>query len=347
MYIKNIEVKNFRNIEYCYLEPDKNINFICGLNAQGKTNLIESIYFSSIYKSFRTNLKTDLIKKNEDSFLIKIGVINNKVENNIKIILKRNKTKIITIDNQKNNNTNKYINSIIYYPDEISYLKLYPSYRRNIIDRSIFFINNDYLNIFKKYLKCLKQRNFYLKNIDGPDIWREQLIDYGSEIIVQRMDYLERINDQLSRLESHLPIAETYSVEYKKIEKDNIKEKLAADFLKIENNEKKYGYTLFGPHLDDIYFKINGFSINKYSSEGQKRSLLLSYKQAQLLDYKESKGYFPILLFDDIGNELDQSRKNSIFNKILENSGQVFITTTSLPEQCDSQIFKVKNGSFV
>lgn len=346
MYIKNIEINNFRNISNCYIEPGKKINFICGSNAQGKTNLIESIYFSSIFKSFRTNIKADLIKKNENKLLIKIEVINNKVKNDLKIIYDRNKTKKILIDNKENRNMYEIINSIIYYPDEISHLKSYPSYRRNIIDRSIFYINNDYLNIFKKYLKCLKQRNFYLKNIDGPDVWRDQLIEYGSQIIFKRIVFIKRINEILMDIENKSHLNEIYSIEYKKYKNEEIKDKLNSEFLKQEEKEKKYGYTLSGPHVDDVLFKINDSNINKYSSEGQKRSLLLSYKQAQIIDYKENKGYFPILLFDDIGNELDTSRKNNIFNKILENSGQVFITTTDFPQKNNNKLYKVDNGSF-
>jgi len=346
MYIKRLEINNFRNISNCYLEPDDKINFICGFNAQGKTNLIESIYFASILKSFRTNIKTDLIKKNENYLSIKIETVNNTVENNLKIIFDRNKTKKVIVNNKENTNQHKILNSIIYYPDEISHLKSYPSYRRNLIDRSIFFINNEYLNIFKKYLKCLKQRNFYLKKINGPDIWREQLIEYGSQIIFRRINFIERINIKLSDIEKNNLIDEQYSIEYKKYNKEEIKDSLFNEFIKQEEKEKKYGYTLSGPHVDDFYFKINNSNINKYSSEGQKRSLLLSYKQAQLIDYKENKGYFPILLFDDIGNELDSSRKNNIFNKILENSGQVFITTTDFPEKNSSKTFKVEKGSF-
>jgi DNA replication and repair protein RecF len=117
MYIKNIKIKNFRNISDCYIEPSKKINFICGLNAQGKTNLIEAIYFSSIFKSFRTNIKTDLIKKNESNLLVKIEIINNDVKNDLKIIYDRKKLKKILINNQSNKNIHEIINSIIYFPD--------------------------------------------------------------------------------------------------------------------------------------------------------------------------------------------------------------------------------------
>lgn len=347
MYIKNIKITNFRNIKECNINPSEKINFICGNNAQGKTNLIESIYFSSLFKSFRTNIKTDLIKNGENNLFINIKIENNNyINNELKVAFDKNKNKKIYINNKENKLSHEILNTVIYYPDEIIHLKSNPSYRRNLIDRSIFFINNDYLDIFRKYLRYLKQRNFYLKNPTGFDIWRDKLIEYGSIIIKRRIKYIENININMEKIESNSLINEKYRIEYKKYENDKIENSLENDFIKNKEKELKYGYTLSGPHIDDFHFKVNDKNINRYSSEGQKRSLLLNYKQAQIIDYKYNKGFFPILLFDDIGNELDSSRKNNIFNKIIENSGQIFITTTDIPDKKNNKIFKVEDGKF-
>ena len=346
MIIEEVDINNFRNIVSCKIKPAKNINFICGLNAQGKTNLIEAIYFSSLFKSFRTNIKNDLVNKDSDIFNIKLNIENNKVNNKIDISFGKNKKNIILVNNKNNLSKERILNTIIYFPDEISNLKSYPSYRRNIIDRSIFFIDNNYLSIFKKYLKCLKQRNVYLKNSNKNDIWRDQLIEYGSLIVLNRINYVKRINIKFEELKNNYLIDENYNIEYKNYNKKNIKDKLLEKFIKNKDKEVQYGYTLVGPHIDDITFKINGYNINKYSSEGQKRSLLLTYKRAQLSDYKENKGYYPILLLDDIGNEIDSTRKNKIFETIIENSGQVFVTTTNCPEKLNGKIYRVTNGTF-
>ncbi len=345
MEIEQIKIDNFRNIKNCYISPGKKINFIYGKNAQGKTNLIESIYYSSLLKSFRTNKKIDLINEGQDRFTINLKILNYKVRNNLFISQDKNKNKKIIINNKKPDNKNFYkiLNCIIYFPDEISYLKAYPAYRRNLIDRSIFFINNEYINLYKKYLKCLKQRNAYLKSLENKkDVWKEQLIEYAYLIIIERINYIKKINSYFDN------IYEEYSIEYKNYKKGKIKEELINKFNKAEINEKKYGYTLVGPHLDDFSFLVNKNNMNKYSSEGQKRSLLLNYKQAQLQNYNDEHGYYPILLFDDIGSELDLSRKQNIFNKILENCGQVFITTMDKPDiQFNkSKAFKVNKGEF-
>ena len=130
-----------------------------------------------------------------------------------------------------------------------------------------------------------------------------------------------------------------------------MKSYLAHEFqhlITFNQKERKYGFTLTGPHIDDFIFSINNNNINMYSSEGQKRSLLLNYKQAQLLDYNDNYGYYPILLFDDMGSELDSYRKTNIFNRILNNSGQVFITTMDIPEinKDKTTIFEVVDGHF-
>ncbi|WP_321367795.1 hypothetical protein [uncultured Desulfuromusa sp.] len=194
----------------------------------------------------------------------------------------------------------------------------------------------------KKYL-------FKLKNNEN-DIWRDQLIEYSHLIILERISYIKKINIFFNYFFDKSNIDEKYSIKYGDYKEDEIKDILLNKFKKYEMNEKKCGYTLVGPHIDDFVFFINNNNINKYSSEGQKRSFLLSYKQAQLKIYKNIYGYYPILLFDDMGNELDFSRKNSIFNKILEDSGQVFITTMDIPVIANNddnyQVFEVNNGNF-
>ena len=350
MYITKIKIKNFRNIVNCSIDVDKKINFIYGNNAQGKTNLLETIYYSSLFKSFRTNKSTDLIKDKENNLNININTVNNEVSNNLIIFLDNKKNKKIIINNKKpDNKLYKVLNSIIYYPDEISYLKIYPSYRRNLIDRSIFYINNEYINLFKNYIKCLKQRNIYLKsNKNGYDVWKEQLVEYGYLIIKERLKYIERINTNFEKIYNKNKIIENYHIKYNKYNLISIKDDLIDKFKQYENKEKKYGYTLVGPHIDDFTFLVDNKNMNRFSSEGQKRSLLLSYKRAQLIDYKHIHGYYPILLFDDIGNELDSVRKKDIFEKIIDNSGQIFITTTDVTDVTDNanKVFKVISGDF-
>ena len=352
MLIKNIKINNFRNIDNCNIDPHKKLNILYGNNAQGKTNLIESIYYASIFKSFRTNKNSNLINDGNNNFNIEFIISNNEVDSilNIKFDSK-NKKQILLNKKVPDKFIYKNLNTIIYYPDEISLLKNFPSYRRNLIDKSIFFVANDYLDTHRKYLKCLKQRNIYLKGnnqANTHDVWKDQLIEYGYIIIKKRIEYISRINNFFNVLSNNKILNENYKVKYENYKIKDIKDKLSEQFNKNKEKEFKYGYSLAGPHIEDFTFLVNDQDINKYSSEGQKRSLLLSYKQAQLLDYKDFCGYYPILLLDDIGTELDDTRRDKIYNKLLADSGQVFITTINLPNICfaNTKVFNVKNGIF-
>lgn len=349
MYIDEIKIKNFRNIENCNLKVNSKINIIYGNNAQGKTNFLESIYFSNFYKSFRSKNNKDLIKKDKSNLNIDIDIKNKITKNNLKISFDKQNKKNIKINNNKPEFKNLYniINIIFYYPAEINYLNLYPIYRRNLIDRSIFHIDNNYIYDIRKYNKILKNRNIFLKNKKvSYDPWIDQLINCSINIIKKRIDYINRINKKFNILFLNKIIEEKYFIKYKLYEIDSIKNDLYNRFKDVEYKEKLNGYTLFGPHTDNFNFFINDNNIKNYSSEGQKKFFLLSYKYSQSLDYIDYHKENPIMLFDDYSTELDNYRKNSYFNTLLNSKSQIFITTTRIPDNIpiDTTIFEVKNG---
>lgn len=331
MYIENIIIKNFRNINYCKFNAHKKLNLIIGNNAQGKTNILESIYYLNFYKSFRTKNNKNLINLEHKSFHLESNIRNKNINNNLKIGFDNQNNKSIYLNNKKPDSISLYniINTIIYYPSEINLLIIYPSYRRNLIDRSIFFIENEYINIIKKYNKILKQRNSYLKKYsESYDPWIEQIIDISEKIIKKRIEYISRINNIFSSLYDSNSFKEKYFIKYREYKYENIKQNLMDLYLSVKDKEKKYGHTLFGPHIDDYNFYINDKNIKNYSSEGQKKYLLLNFKYAQLLDYVDIYNDYPIILYDDYSSELDNDRQNSYFEKIYEKSGQIFITST-------------------
>lgn len=332
MYIKKLKINNFRNIKNCNFKTDNKLNIIVGRNAQGKTNILESIYYANFYKSFRTKNNKDLINIDSDHFFLDVDIRNGSFDNNIKIGFDRLNNRKILFNNNKPLSSEIYniINTIIYYPSEINSLLVNPSFRRNLIDRSIFFIEIDYIEIIKKYNKVLKQRNSFLKNFEGEyDPWVDQLIDLSKVIVSKRINYVNRINLKFEELYSKKDIDEKYSIKYKNYN-DNIIDYLHSQYKSLKEKEYRYGYTLFGPHVDDFNFFINGKNIKKYSSEGQKKYLLLSFKYAQLLDYFDRYKYYPIMLYDDYFSELDSDRQKLYFEKIFENSGQIFMTSTKM-----------------
>jgi DNA replication and repair protein RecF len=348
MFVDNLKLNNFRNFKKVSLEFNKKINVIIGKNAQGKTNIVEAIYISAFLKSFRTQKKTDLIKDGEDSLSIILNVIKDKVSNFINISIEKD-NKSIRVNGKKLDDF-KYINVVIFHPEEINYINSYPVYRRNLIDRSIFYTNYSYIDLYKRYFRCLKQRNIYLKeNINGHDLFKDQLIKYGAEIINERVKYIDKINKIFNSDKFNKINSEEYFITYSKkyIEKGYIEESLREDFLRKKKRELSLGYTLVGPHKDDIHFYLNGKPAEGFASQGQKRSLVISYKTAQILDYKTIHSHYPVLILDDMTSELDSNRKNVLLDNLLENSGQVFITSTdfnSINNLDKTRVFKVNNG---
>ncbi len=344
MIVNSIDLTNFRNIKKEKLSFSDNVNYIIGENAQGKSNLIEAIYFSSILKSYRTNKNIDLINNNEDYFKTSLNV-ETLTSNKLECFLNKKNSKEVKINNKKPTRYQLYdlLTCILFFNDEISYLKFYPNYRRNFIDRSIFNIENEYLDIVKKYEKVLKQRNADLKNNQEKDIWVDQLIKFGCQIIEKRKSYIKRLNIIINRNSD----IEKFKISYNFCEINNVSDYLYEKFSRLKIKEKSVGYTLFGPHTDDFNFLVNDHDFRKYSSEGQKLSFLLSLKYSQLTDFETMKRQSPVLIFDDIGKELDLKRKKVIFNKFFNKNCQIFITSTNI--DCfteDSKTFRVEQGHF-
>ncbi len=351
MIIKNIKIKNFRNITFTDIKPGSKINFILGKNAQGKTSLVEAIYTAALLKSFRTNSIEDTINVNKNIAEIEIKINKDNIEHILNINYgKKYRNVHINGKNPDNNQFFSYLNTIIFYPEEVNYLSNYPFHRRNLLDRAIFYNNYKYIHIYKNYTRCLKQRNLYLKNNHNDfDCWKEILIKYGSEIIRERLNYLKKINKFFSNEIFNGIHEEKYSINYSKYYENNdeIENYLSDEFKSKKNKEISLGYTLVGPHRDDIKFLINDKPSEKYASQGQKRSFIISFKTAQIYIYKKKYGFYPILILDDMNSELDSDRKNRLLENIFENSGQVFITSTDVKNigtATGNKIFKVENG---
>lgn len=346
MIIDYLKIRNFRNIENIEFEFNKNKNLFLGDNGQGKTNILESIYFLSYLKSFRSNKIENLILDKSKKTTITASIKKNNVNNSIKISIE-NLNKYFFVNDKKISTKEfyHYLDVLLYYPDETTYINSFPVKRRNLIDRSIFTLNKEYADIYNKYLKCIKQRNNSIKrNIDSY-IWEEKIIDYSYLISFERINFINRINDILYKFEETLN-GEKYNIVYKTYNIENYKNEMSSQFKKVKNAENKIGYTLLGPHTENIIFCLNGRSIDSFASEGQKRTFLLLFKYAQILDYKIINSDFPILLLDDVSRELDENREKIIIDKILDACGQVFITSTKNFDLSKNEIktYRIKSG---
>jgi len=228
-----------------------------------------------------------------------------------------------------------YIKSVIYSTDELALFRGTNSLRRNFIDRGIFLIDTEYLNLIKKYNFILKSRNIVLKkyNLNNKELelWTDLLVKSGAEIRLKRYRYIEKFNKKFINIfDLIFKQKERAFISYKQFE--NSLDKIQNDFFESINRklskELIYGQTLCGPHLDNVDFYIEDKNLKYYGSQGQLRSILLSIKLAQIYDYKDKFDQFPIFLLDDICSELDSQKIYSLFDYINGNIGQIFITTT-------------------
>ena len=354
MVIKKIYLENFRNYEKQEINLNENINVFYGNNAQGKTNILEALYYSALGRSFRTYKDSELIRFGKDSSKIDILYEKNNRENEIEIVLNKSEKKIVKINGIKINKSSELIgnlNIVIFSPDDILILKQSPSLRRKFLDILISQLKPNYVHVLSEYNKVLEQRNALLKskNVDTIEIWNEQLADLNEKIFNYRKYYIEKIQEKLLMIHPRVTnerenIKIVYKTKFEDREKFlNLLEKnLTFDLYK--------GYTSIGAHRDDFEIYINDNMLNVYGSQGQHRTAILSLKIAELEILKEQIGENPVLLLDDVTSELDLERIRLIFSKIQDY--QVFITCTDvgvvMNHECltnNLKLYKITNGS--
>lgn len=354
MWIKELELNNFRNYENKKINFKKHINIFYGENAQGKTNIIEALFLGSMGKSFRTNNEKELIKFNKENFLIEINYEKSDREGNIKIELINKKN--IYLNNIKLKKLSELlgnINIVIFNPDDINILKDGPQKRRKFLDIMISQLRPNYMYILNLYLKTLEQRNNYLrqikienKNPDLLDIWDEKLSEYSEKIFEYRNEFIEKIKNKINNIHKEITEdKEEIKIEYfsecknKKEFLNILKERRKLDIIK--------GFTTKGIHRDDFMIYINDKQVNIYGSQGQHRTAILSLKLSELQVIYDEIGEYPVLLLDDFMSELDEKRRKSFLENI-ENI-QVIITCTEKIkiDKKDYSLFKVKNGEII
>ena len=354
MNIKKIKLTNFRNYEMQEIELGKNINIFYGDNAQGKTNIIESIFLCSIGKSFRTSKDNELIKFEKDFALSYIEYEKSDRDGNIKIEIGNKKNiylngvKIKRLSDLLGN-----INIVLFSPDDINILKDGPDKRRRFLDIMIGQLRPNYVHILNRYNETLKQRNIYLKQIKEEnkseellDIWDEKLAEYGEKIFTYRLEFMDKIKSKIGQIHNKIT-QEKENIKLEYISKCENKEK----YIELLKTRRKLdiikGFTTKGIHRDDFNIYINDKLVGTYGSQGQNRTTVLSLKISELQVIYDEVGEYPILLLDDFMSELDEKRRTSFIENIKNT--QVIITCTDRIDikNLDYKIFNVKNGQVI
>ena len=357
MYIREVELKNFRNYEHLNLKFNENVNFIIGNNAQGKTNLLESIFICSMGKSFRTSKDAEMIRFEKDFSKIKVTAQKQLFPVDVEITLRKDQGKSIKVNGMNISRTSDLLENlyiVIFSTEDLKIVKDEPEKRRKFIDRELCMLKPSYLDSLTNYKKVILQRNNYLKerNIDSSvlDIWDIQLAKYGSKIISMRNDFIEKINEISARIHGNI----TDGKEKLKIEYDpnikivnNLENELYNSIKKSQPSDMRLRTTTRGPHRDYISFYIDDINVRSFGSQGQQRTAALSLKLAELDLIKAETGEEAILLLDDVMSELDAGRQEYLIKTLSDI--QLFITTTEINDSLEKaaskgKIFTVENG---
>lgn len=351
MNVNYLQVKNFRNIEKCEIEPCDSVNIIYGQNAQGKTNLLESIWLFTGCRSFRGSKDSELINFNSAKAVLDMDFTAFDREHQAHLEICEGKK--FTLNGIKKTSGQIMGNflSVVFSPVHLSLVKEGPYERRRFLDIAISQLKPKYAVTLSNYNKAVAQRNILLKDIafhselyDTLDIWEDRIAFFASEIVRQRLGYINKLSlysqeiyDGLSSGREELSISYLQQTVIAGDSKQELYENTKNQLYLSRKNDLTTGFTSVGPHRDDLDIKIDGLSARNYGSQGQQRSAALSLKLGEAAVIKSFSSEQPVALLDDVMSELDETRQNYILNHIKD--WQVFITC------CDpSTVKNLKSG---
>lgn len=356
MYLKNVEISNFRNINKIELDFNKNVNIFIGKNAQGKTSILESIYVLAFTKSCKNAQEDELINNQKLFFRVvgnvKIGNLNKKME-----VYYRKGEKKLTIDHNQISKVSSYVsilNIIMFSPDDLDIIKKAPSFRRNFLNIELCQLYNEYLISLNEYNKILKMRNDYIRknyskiDYDYLDIITNSLIDRMIIIVKYRKNFIDRINNYIGDIFFRITKSKELTLKYIPSISFDDKESIIKFYRDNYESDVEKGTTNYGVHRDDFSFYLNDIDLKLYGSQGMQRLSILSLKFAEINLFKEVKGYYPVVLLDDIFSEIDLDKRRNLLRFIKSNI-QFIITTTDINNISEkivdrASIFTVDNG---
>ena len=352
MIVESIELKNYRSYEELHIDLSPGTNILYGDNAQGKTNVLESIYLCCTSKSHRGSKDRDIIRFSQEESHIKLQIRRGNVPCRIDMHLKKNKPKGIAINGIPLRRASELFgvaNVVFFSPEDLNLIKNGPSERRRFIDMELCQLSQVYVHSLVQYNRALMQRNKLLKELsfhpeyeDTLDIWDEQLIRYGREVMEQRRSFLAQMDAIVHEIHGNLSGGrEDMKLIYAP---DTREEDLEQAFKKNRPQDIKQKTTLSGPHRDDMNLMIGGVDVRRFGSQGQQRTAALSLKLSELELMQRISRDNPVLLLDDVLSELDGHRQNQLLSAIRHI--QTMITCTGLDEFVNNRfpidrIFKV------
>ncbi|MBS4207176.1 DNA replication/repair protein RecF [Bacillus sp. FJAT-50079] len=347
MYIEQLELENYRNYESLTVSFENNVNVILGENAQGKTNVMESIYVLGMAKSHRTSNDKDLIRWDTEYARIKgrVQKARGSVPLELLISKKGKKAKYNHIEQPKLSQYVGNMNVVMFAPEDLHLVKGSPQVRRRFIDMEIGQVSPVYLFDMSQFQKILQQRNHYLKRLQMNrktddtflNVLTEQYIEVAIKVIKKRYEFIRMLENWAQPIHSGISRGlESLEIQYKpsfdvseSTDWSKMVNVLEEKFYTMREREIDRGITLLGPHRDEILFFVNGRDVQTFGSQGQQRTTALSVKLAEIELIHSEIGEYPILLLDDVLSELDDYRQSHLLNTIKDKV-QTFVTTTTI-----------------
>lgn len=360
MKVTQIQLSNYRNLAQQKVVLGDGLNIFVGDNAQGKTNLVESVYLCCIGKSPRTDKDKDLVCWGQQNAFVKVNYNCRYGDGDISFDIKTQGKKRIAVNSvaiTKMAELMGYLNCIYFSPNEIKIISQSPAERRRFLDIDLCQTDKNYFYSLQRFNKALAQRNNLLKSAFSVDnlretvfVWDEQIAEEGARVVAKRRAFCEKLKVYAKRCHEKLTDGkETLDLSYiTQIDGENIKD-LAQNYLNLLQNgvEKDFGlrYTSTGCQRDDICLKVNGVDVRAFGSQGQLRTTALSLKLAELMIFKDIIGEYPVLLLDDVLSELDYDRQKRLLN--FDKRLQILLTSaTEIPAELlgECKQFAIANG---
>jgi len=350
MGLTSLELTNFRNLQSAQIEPDRGLNLIVGNNAAGKSSLLESIFYLSYGRSFRSSQIKHLITYEQDYFRLicklddnttRVGLERSLKEQNIRV--NRQPIKSIT-------ELSTLLPVLVLHPDSHQLISAGPENRRQFMDWGVFHVEHQFIASWKKYKKALSQRNASLRMQQSDklcSLWNLELIKHAQIVENYRLNYLNEIRKLVEDLSKILFPGQHISISYKRGLPSDV---LFEDYL-VENlsKDRDKGFTQSGPHRADIKILVDGMPAQTSVSRGQQKKLVCLLKIAQLSLYSQLSDRRCVLLFDDLPAELDPENQDKIMSILSELDIQLFITAINVGQiNCQywdkHKVFHVEQG---
>lgn len=367
MVVKTLSLEHYRNIEQLQLEAEPEVNILIGENAQGKTNILESLFVLALTRSHRTHKDKELIGwERERAFIgAEISRKLGDIRLNLTISGQGKSARINGLEQKKLSHFVGTMNVVMFAPEDLEIVKGSPGYRRRFMDMEIAQVHPSYMHHLQQYQRIVAQKNNYFKKTPFTgkadlmlDVWNEQLAAEGVKIIRSRQHFItklqrwaEEIHYGITGGQEKLAISYKPSFDCGEEDETVLFNQFMIKLSQAKEQEWRRGACLIGPHRDDLAFEVNGKDAFAFGSQGQQRTVSLSLKLAELELIKSEVGEYPILLLDDVLSELDRNRQSQLI-ETFRGKVQTFITTTSVDSiesgsLRNARLFTVRAGRVV